>query len=77
MHPATSDATRPATSDKDLLAAASRRLGVDPEALLRRYYGSPEDARLELEALDRTGRLQTSLAKVLRLELGIPRTPAG
>jgi hypothetical protein len=67
----------PVMSDRELLAAAARRLGVGPEALMRRYYGSPEDARLELEELDRNGRLQPSLAKVLRLELGIPRTAAG
>jgi hypothetical protein len=57
--------------DKDLLAATARRLGIGAEALLRRYYGSPEDARLELEELDRTGRLQASLARLLRLELGL------
>jgi hypothetical protein len=34
-----SDATRLATSDKDLLASASRRLDVGPGALMRRYYG--------------------------------------
>ena len=61
----------PIAEDKDLLDAAARRLGIDAEALLRRYYGSPEDARLELEAIDRTGRLQASLARLLRLELDL------
>jgi hypothetical protein len=60
----------PAARDKDLLDTAARRLGVDAEALMRRYYGSPGDARLELEELGRTGRLQASLARLLRLELG-------
>jgi predicted phosphoribosyltransferase len=54
---------------KDLLHAMAQRLGIEAEALLRRYYGSPGDARLELEEVERTGRLQESLARVLRLEL--------
>jgi hypothetical protein len=49
---------------------STRRLGVAAEALLRRCCGSPEDARHELEELDRTGRLQAGLARPLRLELG-------
>ena len=57
--------------DKDLLYATAQRLGIDAEALLRRYYGSPEDARLELEEIDRSGRLQASLARLLELELGL------
>ncbi len=64
----------PTTPDRELLAAAARRLGVGPEALMRRYYGSPEDARLELEELDRTGRLRPSLAALLRRGWGC--TPA-
>ena len=65
------------TEGKDLLEATARRLGIDAEALLRRYYGCPEDARLELEELDRTGRLQASLARLLRLELDLSPTVAG
>ena len=57
--------------DKDLLDATARHLGIEAEALLRRYYGSPEDARLELEEVGRTGRLQASLARLLKLELGL------
>ena len=60
---------RPAPSDVDLLGTAARRLGVDPLTLMRRYYGSSEDARLELTELDRTGQLQASLARLLREEL--------
>jgi hypothetical protein len=63
--------------DKDLLDATAQRLGIDAEALLRRYYGSPEDVRLELEEIDRTGRLQASLARLLRLELDLSPTVAG
>ena len=55
--------------DKDLLHTAAERLDTDPETLLRRYYGSPADAQLELEEVERTGRLQESLARVLRLEI--------
>jgi hypothetical protein len=62
--------------DKDLLDTATQRLGIDAEMLLRRYYGSAEDARHELSELDRTGRLQASLARLLQLELGSPRLPA-
>ena len=62
--------------DKDLLHATAQRLGVDAEALLRRYYGCPEDARLELEEIDRTGALQPSLARLLELELGLAPTAA-
>jgi len=63
-------------SDADLLAMAAQHLGTDAEALLRRYYGSPDDVRHELDELDRTGRLQPSLAKLLRLELGRSENPA-
>ena len=63
-------------SDADLLGAAAQHLGADAETLLRRYYGSPEDVRHELDALDRTGRLQPSLAQLLRLELGRSENPA-
>jgi hypothetical protein len=60
------------TEGKDLLEATARRLGIEAEALLRRYYGSAEDARHEREEIDRTGELQASLARLLRLELGAP-----
>ena len=40
-----------------------------------RYYGSPGDVDHELQALDRTGRLQPSFAELLRREL-IPKVPA-
>lgn len=56
-------------SDEDLLRTAAQRLGVDVETLMRRYYGSPGDARDELEELRRTGRLQDSLAGALRAQL--------
>jgi hypothetical protein len=62
--------------DKDLLDATARHLGVEAEALLRRYYGSPEDARVELETIDRTGTLQPSLARLLRSELGLSTAAA-
>jgi hypothetical protein len=66
----------PIASDKDLLGTAARCLGVEAELLLlQRYYGSREDARYELAQLDRTGRLQASFARLLRLELGMPGTP--
>ena len=51
-------------SDADLLAMAAQHLDTDAEALLRRYYGSPDDVRHELDELDRTGRLQPSLAQL-------------
>jgi hypothetical protein len=63
-------------SDADLLAMAAQHLDTDAEALLRRYYGSPDDVRHELDELDRTGRLQPSLAQLLRLELGRSENPA-
>lgn len=66
----------PVASEKDLLDTAARRIGVETEVLLRRYYGSPEDARQELDEIDRTGRLQPSLARLLRLELAVPQVPA-
>ena len=56
-------------SDTDLLHAAAQRLGIKAEQLLTRYYGCQRDARTELEELKRTGRLQASLAAMLRLEL--------
>jgi hypothetical protein len=56
-------------SDLDLLHAAARLLGIDAEQLMLRYYGSRPDAHAELEELHRTGRLQASLADMLRLEL--------
>jgi hypothetical protein len=62
--------------DKDLLHTAAERLDTDPETLLRRYYGSPGDARLELEEVERTGKLQDSLARVLQLEIERTTTPA-
>lgn len=64
-------------SDADLLAAAARHLGADAEAILGRYYGSPEDVRHELDELARTGRLQPSLVRLLRQELGASADPAG
>ena len=60
--------------DKDLLHTAAQELDTDPETLLRRYSGSPSAARLELDEVERTGKLQESLARVLRLE--IERTEA-
>jgi hypothetical protein len=63
-------------SDVDLLAAAARHLGADAESILLRYYGSPEDARHELDELERTGRLQPSLVRLLRQELGVSAGPA-
>ena len=63
-------------SDADLLAAAARHLGADAESLLHRYYGSPEDVRHELDELERTGRLQPSLVRLLRQELGTVPEPA-
>lgn len=61
---------RQAPSDEDLLRTAAQRLGVDAETIMRRYYGSPGDARDEIEEFERTGRLQESLADALRLKLG-------
>ena len=58
-----------ATADTDLLQSAARQLGIDPEGLMTRYYGSPDDVHLELEQFQRTGRLQPSFAELLRLEL--------
>jgi hypothetical protein len=63
-------------SDGHLLSAAARKLGTSAGELMLRYYGSPEDAHAELEELDRTGRLQASLARLLRRELGRLQTPA-
>jgi hypothetical protein len=57
-------------SDIDLLHAAAQRLGIEAEQLMLRYYGSRRDARIEMEELSRTGRLQASFAAMLRLELG-------
>ena len=62
-----------APSDADLLGRAARHLGVDALTLMRRYYGSPEDARLELGELGRTGRLQASLVQLLHQEVARPR----
>src|SRR5690242_10464907 len=56
-------------SDRDILNIVSWSIGIGAEELLRRYYGSPGDARHELEELDRTGHLQASLALLLRKEL--------
>jgi hypothetical protein len=57
------------TTDLDLLHMAAQRLGIEAERLLQRYYGCQHDARAELEEINRTGRLQASLAAMLRLEL--------
>ena len=59
----------PFMSDHDLLHAAAERLGIDAEALMRRYYGSLGDALQEMEQLRRTGQLQESFAAMLRLLL--------
>jgi hypothetical protein len=64
-------------SDADLLAAAARHLGADTKSILRRYYGSPEDVRHELDELERTGRLQPSLVRLLQQELDASPAPAG
>jgi hypothetical protein len=63
-------------SDQDLLDSAAQRLGLEAETLMGRYYGSPDDAYHELEEFHRTGRLQASLAELLRLELGMVQVPA-
>jgi hypothetical protein len=63
-------------SDQDLLDSAARRLELDAETLMQRYYGCPEDGRQEFEEFSRTGKLQPSLAQLLRHELGVPREPA-
>jgi hypothetical protein len=62
--------------DKDLLNWAVQRLGVDAEALMRRYYGLPQDMHDELEEFHSTGRLQAGFAQLLRLELSRLQTPA-
>lgn len=62
-------------SDADLLAAVARHLDADAESILRRYYGSPEDVRHELDELERTGHLQPSLVHLLRQELGASTEP--
>ena len=61
-----------AASDHELLHLAAHQLGLDVETLMTRYYGSPEDAHLELEELRRTGQLQPSFVETLRLELEAP-----
>lgn len=66
----------PDVSDQDLLDAAVRHLGVGAEALLHRYYGSPEDTQEELEAFRSTGRLQVDFARLLRRELAVQQPPA-
>jgi hypothetical protein len=67
----------PVSSDADLLHVASQQLGIDAEALMTRYYGSPGDVRLELEEFLRTGRLQPSFAELLRAELSkLAQAPA-
>ena len=63
--------------DKDLLEVAAQNLEIDAEELLSRYYGSPDDARHEMEQLDRTGRLQESFARTLRTELRLHRVRRG
>jgi hypothetical protein len=42
-----------------------------------RYYGSSEDAHVELQELEHTGRLQASFARLLRRKLDSPQKPAG
>ena len=64
------------TSDLDLLQSASQQLGIDGEALMMRYYGSPEDVQLEIEELRHTGSLQPSFAELLRLELSKLQAPS-
>lgn len=56
-------------SDQDLLDAAAQHLDLDAETLMQRYYGCPEDGQQEFEEFQRTGRLQSSLAQLLRQEL--------
>jgi hypothetical protein len=63
-------------SDRELLNAAARRLGVEAKALLLRYYGSPQDMHDELEEFRRTGRLQADFAQLLRRELAGAQLPA-
>lgn len=58
-------------SDTELLSIAAQRLGVTAEILFQRYYGSPGDARHELDEFNRCGRLQPSLAELLRQELDL------
>jgi hypothetical protein len=63
-------------SDKDLLDLAMRHLGADAEALMRRYYGSPQDMQEELEEFHSTGQLQAGFAQLLRRELARLQSPA-
>jgi len=59
----------PFMSDTELLALAVRRLGMEPEALMQRYYGSILDAEHEFEEFCRTGQLQDSFRVMLRARL--------
>jgi hypothetical protein len=64
-------------SDTDLLSATGRKLGTSAEELMLRYYRSSEDAHVELQELEHTGRLQASFARLLRRKLDSPQKPAG
>ncbi|WP_191058462.1 hypothetical protein [Geminicoccus harenae] len=56
-------------SDMELLGLAARRLGMEPEMLMQRYYGSILDAEHEFEEFCRSGRLQDSFRAMLRARL--------
>ncbi|WP_222182592.1 hypothetical protein [Geminicoccus harenae] len=59
----------PFMSDMELLGLAARRLGMEPEMLMQRYYGSILDAEHEFEEFCRSGRLQDSFRAMLRARL--------
>jgi hypothetical protein len=61
----------PFMSDQDLLHATAERLGIDSQALMRRYYGSWDDALQEMEQFRSTGQLQESFIATLRMLLDI------
>jgi hypothetical protein len=61
--------TNPFMSDQDLLHTAAEQLGIDAQALMRRYYGSWGDALQEMEQFRNTGQLQESFAAMLRMLL--------
>jgi hypothetical protein len=64
----------PFMSDQDLLHATAERLGIDAQALMRRYYGSYgswDDALQEMEQFRSTGQLQESFVVTLRMLLDI------